>query len=103
MPYCCAMTTLTITSKGQITLKKELLEHLGLKPGDRIEVAKRPNRGLSVDPASPQRVGRMSNAFGMLQRETQTQLTVEEMNNAIARDRAQDDERIRTDGRDRRR
>ena len=99
MPYLHRMTTLTITAKGQITLKKELLEHLGLKPGDKLEVAKRPNRGLSVEPASPQRAGRMSDAFGMFQRKEQIPLTVEDMDDAIAHDRAQDDERIRTDRR----
>ncbi|GGH05360.1 AbrB/MazE/SpoVT family DNA-binding domain-containing protein [Silvibacterium dinghuense] len=32
------MAQLTVTAKGQITLKKELLEHLGVKPGDKLEV-----------------------------------------------------------------
>jgi len=31
-------TTLTVTAKGQITLKRRLLEHLGVKPGDQITV-----------------------------------------------------------------
>jgi antitoxin PrlF len=31
-------TTLTVTAKGQVTLKKSLLDHLGVKPGDRITV-----------------------------------------------------------------
>ena len=30
--------TLTITAKGQITLRKEILTHLGAKPGDRLVV-----------------------------------------------------------------
>ena len=37
------MTTLTITAKGQITLKREVLEHLGLQPGSRVEVDLLPN------------------------------------------------------------
>ena len=32
------MTTLTVTTKGQVTLKKEVLSHMGVKPGDKIEV-----------------------------------------------------------------
>ena len=28
------MTTLTITAKGQVTLKQELLKHLGVSPGE---------------------------------------------------------------------
>ena len=30
--------TLTITAKGQVTLRKEILAHLGAKPGDRLVV-----------------------------------------------------------------
>ena len=29
---------LTVTAKGQVTLRKELLDHLGVRPGDRIAV-----------------------------------------------------------------
>ena len=31
--------TLTVTAQGQITLRKEVLEHLGMRPGDRVDVA----------------------------------------------------------------
>ncbi|HEY1363618.1 MAG TPA: AbrB/MazE/SpoVT family DNA-binding domain-containing protein [Xanthobacteraceae bacterium] len=31
-------TTLKITSKGQVTFRKEVLDRLGVKPGDRIAV-----------------------------------------------------------------
>ena len=27
------MRTLTVTAKGQVTLRKDLLEHLGVRPG----------------------------------------------------------------------
>lgn len=85
MPYLRGMTTLTITAKGQITLNKALLRHLGLKPGDKLSVAEQPNRKLSVEPAAPVRTGRMSDAFGMLKRPGQPTLSIEEMNEAIAR------------------
>src|SRR5215470_14060959 len=32
------MSTLTITAKGQVTLRKDLLEHLGVRPGEKITV-----------------------------------------------------------------
>ena len=32
------MSTLTVTSKGQVTLRKDLLTHLGVHPGDKITV-----------------------------------------------------------------
>jgi bifunctional DNA-binding transcriptional regulator/antitoxin component of YhaV-PrlF toxin-antitoxin module len=30
------MTTLTVTTKGQVTFKKDVLRHLGIKPGEKI-------------------------------------------------------------------
>jgi len=33
------MAKLTVTAKGQITLKKEVLKHLGVKPGDKVDVS----------------------------------------------------------------
>jgi antitoxin PrlF len=33
------MATLTVTAKGQVTLGKELLEHLRVRPGEKITVA----------------------------------------------------------------
>ena len=32
------MTTLSVTARGQVTFRKEVLQHLGIKPGDRIEI-----------------------------------------------------------------
>ena len=31
-------STLKVTSKGQVTLRKEVLDHLGVSPGDKIVV-----------------------------------------------------------------
>ncbi|HEY2621175.1 MAG TPA: AbrB/MazE/SpoVT family DNA-binding domain-containing protein [Acetobacteraceae bacterium] len=31
-------TTLKVTAKGQVTLRKQLLDHLGVVPGDKIVV-----------------------------------------------------------------
>ena len=32
------VATLTITAKGQITLRKEILAHLGARPDDRLAI-----------------------------------------------------------------
>lgn len=32
------MTTLTVTARGQVTFRKEVLQHLGIKPGEKIEL-----------------------------------------------------------------
>ncbi|MDE2514382.1 MAG: AbrB/MazE/SpoVT family DNA-binding domain-containing protein [Rhodospirillales bacterium] len=32
------MSTLSITERGQVTLRKDVLRHLGLRPGDKLHV-----------------------------------------------------------------
>jgi AbrB family looped-hinge helix DNA binding protein len=73
--------TLTVTAKGQITLRKEVLEHLGARPGDKLEVDLLPSGRLQVR-AKPTR--EISSIFGLLERPGQQALTIEEMNEAIA-------------------
>ncbi|MEA0672209.1 AbrB/MazE/SpoVT family DNA-binding domain-containing protein, partial [Xanthomonas campestris] len=29
------MTTLTVTARGQVTFRKDVLQHLGIRPGDK--------------------------------------------------------------------
>jgi AbrB family looped-hinge helix DNA binding protein len=43
--------TLKITSKGQVTFKKEVLDQLGVRPGDRITVELVSPGRLEVRPA----------------------------------------------------
>ena len=53
------MSTLTVTAKGQVTLRKDLLKHLGVQPGEKITVDKlprRPDRGEGC-PACGQDLG----------------------------------------------
>lgn len=45
------MSTLTVTAKGQITLKQELLRHLNVAPGQKLEVEKLPDGRLALGPA----------------------------------------------------
>jgi bifunctional DNA-binding transcriptional regulator/antitoxin component of YhaV-PrlF toxin-antitoxin module len=45
------MATLTVTTKGQITLRQELLRHLNVAPGQKVEVDKLPDGRLMVKPA----------------------------------------------------
>jgi bifunctional DNA-binding transcriptional regulator/antitoxin component of YhaV-PrlF toxin-antitoxin module len=39
------MSTLTVTAKGQVTLRKDLLKHLGVQPGEKITVDNFPTAG----------------------------------------------------------
>src|SRR3546814_4494842 len=41
--WSAAMNAYTLTSKGQITLRKEFLHHLGVHPGERTNIAKLPD------------------------------------------------------------
>lgn len=45
------MASLTVTAKGQITLKQELLRHLKVAPGQRVEVEKLPDGRLALGPS----------------------------------------------------
>jgi AbrB family looped-hinge helix DNA binding protein len=77
------MTTLTITSKGQVTLRKELLQHLGAGPGDKVTVDKLPDGRIEVRVARPP--GKISDVFGSLQRANGPVLSIEEMNEIAAK------------------
>jgi len=47
------MASLAVTAKGQVTLKRDLLQHLGVKPGERIDFEKLPGGELRVRAARP--------------------------------------------------
>jgi len=76
------MSTLTVTSKGQVTLRKDLLEHLGVQPGEKISVEKLPNGRIEVKATRP--AGKISDAFDFLKRKGGPSLSIEEMNEIIA-------------------
>ena len=78
------MSTLTVTAKGQVTLRKDLLEHLGVHPGEKITVDKLPDGRIEVKAARP--VGKISDLFGSLKDEAKGRsLSIEKMNKVIAR------------------
>lgn len=77
------MNAVTITTKGQITLRKELLRHLGVHPGDKINLEKLPDGRIAIRPMA--KAGKISEVFGMLKREGQKSLSIEEMNDVIAK------------------
>src|SRR3546814_4923540 len=41
-----AMNAYTLTSKGQITLRKEFMQHIGVHPGERINIDKLPDGSI---------------------------------------------------------
>jgi bifunctional DNA-binding transcriptional regulator/antitoxin component of YhaV-PrlF toxin-antitoxin module len=77
------MTKLTVTAKGQVTFRKDVLQHLGIKAGDKIELDLLPDgRGL-LKAARP--VGTIRSFIGLLAGRTRKAATIEEINEAIAR------------------
>lgn len=78
-----AMSTLTITAKGQVTLRKDVLAHLGVQPGEKIIVDKLPDGRIEVKAARP--TGRISDVFDFLKRENGLSLSIDEINRVAAR------------------
>jgi bifunctional DNA-binding transcriptional regulator/antitoxin component of YhaV-PrlF toxin-antitoxin module len=77
-----AMTTLTITSRGQVTFRKDVLLHLGIKPGGKIELDLLPDgRGL-INAARPG-VG-IAGFVGLLAGRSKKIATIDEINEAVA-------------------
>ncbi len=77
------MSTLTVTAKGQITLRKELLEHLGVRPGEKIAVDRLPDGRIEVRADRP--AGKISDVFNFLKRAKGPSLSIDEINDVAAR------------------
>lgn len=77
LPYIGDMSTLTVTAKGQVTLRKDVLEHLGVGPGEQIDVTKLPDGRIEVRAAA---AGEISALFGMLKKKGRPSLSINEMN-----------------------
>ncbi len=76
------MTILTITAKGQVTLRKDLLGHLGVQPGDKIVMDKLPDGRIEIKAARP--TGRISDLFNILKQDNSRALSIEDMNRIAA-------------------
>ena len=71
------MPALTVTAKGQITLKRDLLQHLNVVPGQKVEVDKLPDGRLVVAPATPS--GSIDEFIGSLAKKNGIKLSLEEI------------------------
>jgi len=76
------MATLTVTARGQVTFRKEVLQHLGIKPGEKIELDLLPDgRGmLKATRAS----GSIKSFVGLLAGRSEKVATIDEINEAAA-------------------
>lgn len=77
------MATLKVTERGQVTFRKEVLRHLGVRPGDRIELNLLPNgRGLLE---AARGTGSINDFIGRLKGRRKKVATIDEINEAAAR------------------
>ena len=74
------MATLTVTSRGQVTFRKEALQHLGIRPGDKIEPALMPGGKGVITAAKP--AGTIDMFVGLLAGKTAKVATLDEMHEA---------------------
>jgi AbrB family looped-hinge helix DNA binding protein len=77
------MSTLTVTAKGQVTLRKDILQHLGVQPGEKLIVDKLPDGRIGIKASRAK--GKISDVFDFLKREDGPSLSIEEINEVARR------------------
>lgn len=77
------MPKLTVTARGQVTFRKEVLQHLGIKSGQKIELELLPGGRGMLKAAKPS--GTIGDFIGVLKEKTKKIATIEEINKAAAR------------------
>jgi len=76
------MATLTVTAKGQVTLRKNVLKHLGVRPGDKVSFELLPGGRVEARAVRPH--GRISDVFNVFKRKGGPSLSIEEINELTA-------------------
>ena len=76
------MATLTVTARGQVTFRKDVLQHLGIRPGEKIELDLLPNGRGMIRAAQP--TATIKGFVGVLAGRTRKVATIEEINAASA-------------------
>lgn len=74
------MARLTVTARGQVTFRQEVLRHLGIKPGEGIELELLPNGRGIVRSARP--AGTIDGFVGILAKRTKKVATLDEIHQA---------------------
>lgn len=77
------MSKLTVTAKGQVTLRKDVLKHLGVQPGEKIAVEKLPDGRIELK--AERAAGKISDVFNFLKRENGPSLSIEEISDIARR------------------
>jgi AbrB family looped-hinge helix DNA binding protein len=85
------MATSTVTSKGQITIPKQIRDHLSLGTGDKVDFVITEQGTVEVQLLERP----LEDLYGFLHRPEVPPISHEEINEAIREGRGKDDERIR--------
>ena len=72
---------LTVTAKGQVTLRQSVLEHLGVGPGQKLGVALLPGGRVELRPVED--LSAITDLRGVLHRPGQRVVTLQDMQEAI--------------------
>lgn len=76
------MITLTVTARGQVTFRRDVLQHLGIRPGEKIELDKLPDGRVTLKAARP--TGAIDGFLGLLAAKSSKVATLDEINDAAA-------------------
>ena len=75
------MPTATLTTKGQVTIPKEVRQHLGIDTGDRLSFVVQEDGTVLVKPITRH----VRELGGLLRRQGQRSVSILEMDESIAR------------------
>jgi len=77
------MAILTVTERGQVTFRKDVLQHLGIGPAEKIEIDLLPNGKAALTAARS--AGSIHALAGWLKHKTNgSVLSIDELNDAIS-------------------
>jgi antitoxin PrlF len=77
------MTTLTVTERGQVTIRKDVLKHLGIKPGGKIAIDLLPDGQAILKAAQP--IGIIEDFIGLLAGRTKKIVSLDAIKQATER------------------
>ncbi len=76
------MAVLTVTARGQVTFRKDVLQHLGVEPGGKIVLELLPDGRGVLRAAKP--AGTIEGFIGLLAGRTKKTASIEEIGEAAA-------------------
>jgi bifunctional DNA-binding transcriptional regulator/antitoxin component of YhaV-PrlF toxin-antitoxin module len=76
------MRILAVTSRGQVTFRKEVLLHFGIEPGEKIELELLPGGRGVLKAARPSK--KINGFLGLLAGRTKKAATLDQINQAAA-------------------